>query len=297
MKNLYKQYVLLVWDRPFMYGVKENNGVVVLQLRNGEFSIVRTFPTLDHVKQIIHLSKGLILAACDANIYCILKKRDPFYCYNCGEQNTHFSKNCTRIIQQFTRCPQCNCVAKSPAGHKIACTNSTFISRQIGSYELPLMDSLVLRFIFTNVNRIYCTDGNADYLITKFFTADANVKFRRIFDGSKNIIIDVKLKPAVNFGIYRRGTNRLLASMLFCSNQIRINHFYHVDAEGNVSYNITSGLRKDGKHDIQLKLDTNAPLVNFRLIWNKRWTADIFMSENDVWIRPYDEKTKEKFEQ
>lgn len=44
---------------------------------------------------------GLICAASDTVLYCITKSKEYFYCYNCGEESNHHSKNCTVLEQQY----------------------------------------------------------------------------------------------------------------------------------------------------------------------------------------------------
>lgn len=53
------------------------------------------------------------------------------HCYNCGD-STHRSKDCSKPAM-YSRCPCCNSVASSPAGHKNFCTTKEFESSYLGS--------------------------------------------------------------------------------------------------------------------------------------------------------------------
>lgn len=61
-----------------------------------------------------------------------------FVCYNCGQSNDHFSRNCRVLDQQYTRC-LCGNVTFSAVQHKIDCSTPNFVSTKIGTYELPLL--------------------------------------------------------------------------------------------------------------------------------------------------------------
>lgn len=241
------------------------------------------------IKHMTLVKQGVLIAASDSNLYCIVKSID-FSCYNCGMRNDHLSRDCTKIDQQYTRCPNCGVVARSKTSHKISCPNDSFRSQKIGEYELPFMEMHKIRFTFKNAETIYCAEetvnGKVDFLITKFFSADPNVKFQRVYDETNNIILDVEFKPSVSFGLYRTNVATNMASILFCENHVRINHCQHIDAQGIVSYNLSSFARMDDQHDIELKIQCKASLLHFWINWNNQWTADIIMSETSVFISP-----------
>lgn len=206
-----------------------------------------------------------------------------FSCFNCGARN-HFSRNCTALRQQFTRCPSCNNVAKTPAGHKLTCSNLEFKSVKIGEYELPLMDSHHAKFTFKNVESIFVAEKTANgiqnFKIAKFFAIkDTNVKFRRSYVPSNDLIIEMQFKPAISLGFGRLGVvGKPMASIMFAENQVRINHYQHIDRQANVSYNLTANPRKDVSHDIELKLPSGSDVIFFTIEWNRSWTANIAMS-------------------
>lgn len=209
---------------------------------------------------------------------------DEFKCYNCGELNDHYSRNCP-LDQENTRCPTCHNVAFAASSHKILCKQFKFRSVRIGSYELPLMDYQTLRFTFKNVEQIYCSDkDNEDDLITKFFSIGTNIKVRRIYTSTNETIIDLKVKPTVSVGLGRKNGG-FLASLMLCDNQVRMNHYYHIDSMGNVSFNVKKSPRIDTQHDIAFKLDTPANVILFSLDWNNKWQSNIAMSSNAVSIR------------
>lgn len=174
-----------------------------------------------------------------------------FSCYNCGAPNDHISKFCPKE-QQFTRCSDCGNVARNAAGHKITCKQFRFKSKPIGtSYELPLMEFHQCRFTFHNIDQIYCAQstqsGMQNFLITKFFSIGTNIRLRRIY-GSQNIILDMKYKPATTLSIGRIGSSKLMASLLIAENQIRVNHYQHIDNDGIVSFSFQPSAHHSNIH-------------------------------------------------
>lgn len=276
-------------DRPYIFGLS-SNGIEVQLLKDFGSTTKNFSHQIPGVvaKHLIRLKSGQLIAASDSNLYSIVKSVD-FTCYNCGMLNNHFSRKCP-FAQQHTRCPECNNVANSPASHKITCSNFKFVSQKIGEYELPLMDVHEIRLTFKNAQHIYCAektmDGSRDFLITKFFSADSNVKFRRVFDQTENIIIYIEMKPSVSFGLFRKNAANM-ASILFCQNQIRINHFYCIESNGIVTFNIQSAKqKKDEEHDVELKILSSASFIHFILDWNNKWAVNISMSDTNLIISP-----------
>lgn len=159
--------------------------------------------------------------------------RINFNCYNCGQANDHYSKNCPILDQQYVRCPECKNVAKTAAGHKITCKNIRFVSTKIGAYELPLMEFQKVRFTFKNVDEIFCVEeadnGMQTFAITKWYSIGTNIHLRRIYGHTQEIILDIKMKPAVTLGFGRINNSHHIASLMFCQNQVRVNRFQHID--------------------------------------------------------------------
>lgn len=214
------------------------------------------------------------------------KKKRTFFCYICGQPNDHFSKRCPSK-QEWDRCPECDVVTRSAAGHKLFCANTAFISKRIGAYELPNMDYHQCRLSFANAKKIYCTQstatGEEDFLITKFFSVGTNVHFRKIYV-SDDVTLDMKYKPAINISIGRMNASEPMASIMLVANQIRLNHYHHIDQNGNVSYSLLGRPRKDSVHDINLKIANEEEVVFFTLCWNKNITANIAMTDKSVTI-------------
>lgn len=277
--------IFLVWDRPFIFGLKANN-IEVLRLDNGHFVNTQILPY--EAKNLVRLNKGIVCASSASQLYCIVKSRKSFYCYNCGEENSHFSKNCIVLDQQFTRCPECEAVAKTPTGHRIRCTNSRFVSKKIGSYELPLMKSHRIRLTFKNIDQIFCaeltTDGLQNYLITKFLSVGTNIQLRRIYGSSQEVVIEMKYKPAITMSFGRLNDSKNMASLMFCEDQIRINHYQHINQQGTVTYNLSTQPRKDISHDINLKMKGQNNAIEVSLLWNSV-QANITMTESTVTIQ------------
>lgn len=209
-----------------------------------------------------------------------------FYCYNCGEPNNHFSKRCP-YKQEWERCPECKVVTRSKTGHKLFCENINFVSKRIGEYELPNMDFHQCRFLFANATKIYWSQstatGKQNFQITKFFSIGTNVTFRQIY-GANDVILDMKYKPAINISIGRMNASEPMVSIMLVSNQIRLNHYQHIDQHGNVSYSLLSCPRKDIEHDIELKISSEDEVVFFTLCWNKKIKANIAMSDTAATI-------------
>lgn len=204
-----------------------------------------------------------------------------FVCYNCGQKNSHFSRKCRVLAQQFTRC-LCGNVAFSAVQHKIDCRTPDFVSTKIGTYELPLMDFHNIRFKFKNVAQIYSAEttieGEKLFLISKFMNIGTNIRLRQIY-GQSELIIDMKIKPSITLGFGRYGKDGHLASLIFCNDQIRVNHYQHIDQNGLVSYHLAAKPKKSEHHDIELKLKTIERAIFFTIRWNNAWTANIAMSE------------------
>lgn len=211
-------------------------------------------------------------------------------CYNCGERG-HISVVCPNEDQQFTRCPCCNNVAKSKSGHKITCKNTRFISTQIGAYELPLKEFHNIQFVFKHTKDVYSaektSDGVSEFLITKFLSLGTNIKYRRVYDGSDNVILDMKLKPSATIGFGRRKETTHMASAMFCDDHIRLNHFHHIDRLGTVSYSSSVKPRTDESHDVELKIDTVHRVIIFTVNWNNKWSVNIAMSNKAVTVGHY----------
>lgn len=200
-------------------------------------------------------------------------------CYNCGERGNHYSRNCP-LDQEWKRC-RCGNVARSPASHKLSCTNQDFVSKKIGSYELPLMEYHQCRFSFKNVNEIYCaqstTAGNQNFLITKILSIGTTIHLRKVYGTSNDLVLDVKYKPAITLSIGRMSSIPMVSIML-AENQIRVNHYQHIDKNGNVSYNLKDCPRKDANHDVVLKMPNKDERILFSLCWNNNITAKFTMS-------------------
>lgn len=272
-----------VWDRPYAIGF-DSNGIEVFQLNaSGLFTHVLTLPDIE-IQHLIRSKMGLLFGANATQLCCIMKP--SFYCYNCGEPNSHISKHCP-MDQEFTRCPQCDVVARSAAGHKINCINTKFVSAKIGEYELPLMPFHCFRFMFKNISQIYCAEltasGLQNFMITKFFSVGTNIRVERVY-GSDDIIMDVRFKPSFSMSFGRCNSTGIIASILFCEDQIRINHYQHIDKQGKVTYSLSAHPKTDTSHDIDIKLLSEHKVVFCSLLWNDI-KANIAMSESGVSIQ------------
>lgn len=214
-------------------------------------------------------------------------QKTNFSCYNCGEPNSHFSRHCPNLEQQFNRCPECNVVARSPAWHKLFCKNLGFVSTKTGDYEQPLMKYNRCRLIFKNVEQIFCAQstitGDQHFLLTKFFSLGTNVHFRKVY-GSKDVDLDMKFKPTITLSIGRIKSSEPMVSMMLVENQIRLNHYHVIDEHGNVSYSLLGYPRKDKKHDIELKISSKDEVIFFTLCWNNKINANVAMSDTAVTV-------------
>lgn len=209
-----------------------------------------------------------------------------FFCFNCGQRNDHYSRDCSNQPQQFSRCPSCNSVVKTPGGHKPHCTHTDFISIKIGEYELPLLEYNVLRIKFKNIDQILCAqptiNGVMNFHITKFFSSE-NIRLRRVYEESGDTILDIKYKPTINISIGRLNEQNIMCSLYLCEDNFRMNHYYHINKNGNVTYNLSSSLRKDNNHDIDLKLLSKNKVILSTLYW-KKTEANVAMNEAAVSI-------------
>lgn len=212
-----------------------------------------------------------------------------FVCYNCGQANDHLSRNCTVLAQQYTRC-RCGNVTHSEVQHRVGCSTPHYVSQKIGSYELPLLEFQNIRFRFKNFEQIFSAEtttlGLKHFLITKFTSIGTNIRVRRIYS-EPEVIIDLKIKPAVTLGFGRYKNNGHLASMMLCQDQVRVNHFQHIDKNGAVSYHLAATPKKSEQHDIDLRLLTKERVIWFTMSWNNSWTANIAMSESATTIGRY----------
>lgn len=255
----------------------------MLRLDSGSFTCSETLTEVHEATHLVRSKNGILFAASASELFCILKSSEQFSCYNCGQKNDNFSKNCPNLDQQWTRCPKCKNVAKTKAAHKITCKDETgFISKRIGCYELPLMDFHNIRFVFKNIDQIFCaestSEGAQNFLITKFFSVGTNIQMQRTYGPSNEFILDLKFKPAISMSFGRLNSSSYLASIMLCEDQLRINHYHHIDQHGNVSYSLKTWPRKDSSHDIDLKLTGKAKIVLFSMMWNDI-EANIAMDE------------------
>lgn len=158
---------------------------------------------------------------------------------------------------------------------------------KIGPNELPLMEPHSYRLNFQNVPKIFCSesteDGWKNFLITKNFAIGTNIQLQRVYE-SDNIIIDMKFKPSISISFGRVNLQAIIASILFCEDEIRINHYQHIDKMGKVTYSLASHPKKDTIHDINLKLYSKDKVMIFSLHW-QNITANIAMSESGVTIQ------------
>lgn len=211
---------------------------------------------------------------------CLIMR--PYYCYNCGKKNEHFSRKCTEP-QKFTRCPSCESVARSPAGLRHHCRTPGFRSVKIEDYELPFKAFHNITMVFQNVSRLFCQENGQNFLLTKFLSIGTNIKLRRVY-ATNELRIDMKLKPAVNIGFGRLLSSGTMASFMFCDDQVRINHFYTIDANGNVSYNLKSKLKVDENHDLFLVAQSTDKAIVCSIDWNGKWKSQIAMSSKALVI-------------
>lgn len=258
-----------MYDRPYGFGLTSSGCVEVFHFvaSTGSFASLQTLPSAE-IQHLIRTEKGHLFGSGGTQLHCI--KRAAFFCYNCGSPNDHFSKNCPNLEQQFSRCPMCQVVARTAAGHKITCTNTDFVSTKLGEYELPLMSRHSLRFVFKNVIEIFCAEsteaGLKNFIITKFFSS-GNINIERVYN-TDDIIIDVAYKPSISLSVGRIDSTEILASILCCGDQIRINHYQHIDKQGKVTYSLSSHPKKDSSHDIDIKLRSNQEIIFCSLSWN-----------------------------
>lgn len=206
-------------------------------------------------------------------------------CFNCGSDDGHYSRVCPED-QKWTRCPECNNVCRSKTAHKLHCKNLTFISKPIGLYVLPKMEFEQFRLVFTNAKTVYCaentTAGIQNFLITKFFSIGPNIRVKRVFGGT-DVILDIKIKPSVTLSIGRFGFPNHCASFMFAWDQIRINHYQHIDEVGNLSYSLMGKPRKDENHDMDLKILTADEVIFCTMVW-KSITCKLAMTPNATTI-------------
>lgn len=267
-----------------------SEGIDVLRLESsGCLKSVQKLYEVHDAKDMVKSRNGLLFAASNSTLWCVQMKAISFNCYNCGKADDHYSKNCPVLQQQYERCPECKNVAKTPAGHKITCNNVRFISKKIGDYELPFMELHTIKLTFKNLEQIYVAEetntGVENFSIVKWFSTGSNIQICRTYQNLDEITIEIKLKPAITLGLSRLNESHM-ASIMFCTNQIRVNHYQHIDSEGSVSYGLSSQPRKDDKHDLELKLDSNADVIFFSLRWNDAWTANMAMNSAALTIGP-----------
>lgn len=212
-----------------------------------------------------------------------------FVCYNCGQQNDHFSRKCTKLAQQHTRC-RCWNVAFSAVQHKVDCRTPGFVSTKIGAYELPLLEFHNICFKFKNVHQIYSAEtttmGVQNFLIAKFTSIGTNIRIHRRYS-EQQLTIEMKIKPAITLAFGRYKENGHMASLMICNDQIRVNHFQHIDKNGVVSYNLTATPKKSEKHDVDLRLESKERVIWFIICWNRLWTANVGMSQHAFSIGRY----------
>lgn len=256
-------FFIAVCDRPNIVGLDSNGCNVVRLLPCGNIQEEKSLVLGDVEHLTKSTKKGILFAASTSQLHCIRYELIRYDCYNCGEPNNHFSKRCTKLKQQFERCTECaNVVLKGPSSHKISCTNYRFVSAKIGEYELPFMEFQLIRFTFKNVEDVYCSertaiDGIETFLITKWFALGTNIQLSRIYGQNDNVILEMKIKPAITLGFGRLEDSKHMASLMLCNNQIRINHYQHIDEHGIVTYALSACPRKDSTHDIEIKLKSN----------------------------------------
>lgn len=182
----------------------------------------------------------------------LYKRKTDFYCYNCSAH---------------------------------------LISNQIGAYELALKDFHDVRFVIRNAKSISLAEktknGIEHFLITKFLSLGTNIKFKRVYDGSKNVILEMKIKPAITVGIGRKYAQGHMVSLMFCDDQVRINHHQAIDRNGVVSYSLRNKPKMDEKHNVELKIDSNQRVVFISLHWNEMWSANIAISNKAVTVGAY----------
>lgn len=164
-----------------------------------------------------------------------------------------------------------------------ACSNLSFRSEKIGSYELPFKEFHNIKLVFQNASKLFCQENNENFLLTKFLYVGANIKLRRLYR-TDGLQVDIKLKPAVNISFGRLDTGDTMASFMFCDDQVRINHFYMIDAEGNVSYNLKSKPKVDENHDVDLVVQCTDEAIVCSIDWNGKWQGQIAMSSKALII-------------
>lgn len=106
-----------------------------------------------------------------------------------------------------------------------------------------------------------------NFLITKFFSIGTNVQIRRLY-ATKDIVFEIKFKPSITISFGRMNDDKKQISMMCCSDQIRINHYYHIDNQKNVTYNLSSRPRLDDKHDVNFKIASKDFSISLFLLWN-----------------------------
>lgn len=283
-------FSIVVLDRPYIVGLNSNGFNVVRLLPCGNRKEEKTL-VLGEVEHLAKSTKkGILFAASTSQLYCIRNELIRFECYNCGEPNNHFSKHCKKIGQQYNRCIECgNVILRGPASHKISCTNNRFVSTKIGEYELPFMEFHLIRFTFKNVEDVYCSestamDGVKTFLITKWFFLGTNIQLSRIYGQNDNVIVELKIKPSITLGLGRLDDSKHMASLMLCSNQIRINHYQHIDERGIVTYALSARPRTDATHDVEIKFKSDSHIILMALCWNNLWTANFAMNNKAVSI-------------
>lgn len=68
---------------------------------------------------------------------------------------------------------------------------------------------------------------------------------------------------------------------------VRVNHYQSINENGIVSYSLNTKPKRDEKHEIELKLESDHEVISFSICWNNVWRASVTMSNDNFTIGPY----------
>lgn len=154
---------------------------------------------------------------------------------------------------------------------------------EIGDYDLPLKGFHNIKIVFHNVSKLFCQQNDSSFIVTKFLSIGTNIKLRRVY-ATDDLQVDMKIKPAINISFGRTNLSNKMASFMFCDDHVRVNHYYLINKDGIVSYNLKSKFKIDEEHDLDLVMHSADDAILFSIDWNGKFQAEIAMSSKTLII-------------
>lgn len=186
------------------------------------------------------------------------------FCFNCGDRS-HVSKWCPEK-PKYNRCPVCDNVCFKEDGHKLFCTNQSFVSALLAEDDDPIAkitEFLQMEFSFVDAVVVHSERGDKTIDETPLWFRNNNIQLRAkngaiVFEASRSEKRTITI-------IDQNGRRRM--KLTVCDSWLVVNEYYNLSSYGVIKYNRRVEQNQFGNGSCELKVYIN-DVFEVHIKWN-----------------------------